>query len=80
MIMRPSDGRPRTFCYMQGPTWADPSYEYPLYEYDPSNKAEVSVNYKTWSGWRAKLVTWLIAVLLPEPQGIYAGRSHRVIK
>jgi hypothetical protein len=70
------NGRPRTFCYMQERTYADPAYEFPLIEYDPSNRYKASVNYKTWSGWRARLITWLIDLLLPEPKTLYTRYLH----
>ena len=65
----PLNGRPRTFCYMQNRTYADPAYLFQLYEYDPSNPY-ASVNIKAWSGWRANLITWMIRHLLPEPDHI----------
>ena len=52
-----------------GPNIADPMGIIVIGETDDSPKIEGVVNpYVMWTGWRARLIRWLVNYLLPEPE------------
>lgn len=63
------DPHPRTLCVMETPNIADAAGLFPIVEYDPSQRPEEGTMfmYHSWSGWRPRLIRWLIQRLLPEP-------------
>jgi hypothetical protein len=59
---------PRIFSVVETPNVADPMGLYPLIEFNDRDRVEgVMPRSRWWSGWRAKLIVWLIGFLLPVP-------------
>jgi len=59
---------PRIFSVVRTPNSADPMGWFPLIEFNSRDRIEgVMPRNKPWSGWRAKLIVWLIRLLLPVP-------------
>jgi hypothetical protein len=59
---------PRIFSVVYTPNIADPAGWFPLIEFNPKDTADgVMPRNRMWSGWRAKLIVWLIRRLLPCP-------------
>lgn len=73
------DPKPRTFAVMYTPNVADPTGEYPLWEYSAAEARKAPEGrlqqYQPWGGWKAKLVVWMIRTLLPEPEYLYKERT-----
>lgn len=69
------DPRPRTFSLMYAPNVVDPTGEFTLVEFNPERRLSAApLRYRAHTGWRARVIEYLIRRWLPEPKDVY-GRG-----
>lgn len=76
-----ADMKPRTFALVDTPNVSDPAGKCPLLEYDASVVRRlpegIVQTYWGWTGWRSRLIAYLIRKLLRRPDHIYQDCGPR---